>query len=205
MAYILIPAGGTRIIKEMIEEDDALEGFDTITLRRTIRAASAQAARQTIGLGDNASGYGNMFCIQRKATRAGCEKYECTFTFRGIMTSKPYKVRRRNYSEKQSASPALYPGQSTPVPLEGNQGLVGLTISYVATTLPSMTNSGTGQSPPVSVSTPNNLWSAIVSPIHTYPYGWVLDSRETDEIPGTEVALVTDNYIYYHRYKPGGG
>lgn len=215
MGYLLTTSNATpRVIKEQMDTDESLDGWDTAVIRRTVRADSAEQARGMIGLGaalgDVVSApHPYLVCVASRARERVCTFYETEHTFRGVFsTDKPYKVRITNNSERQSTQSGLYPGEITPVPLESNQGLISLVLMYPATTRPALDASGLAETPPTlpggAITPPDNIWDSITSPIHVYPYGWVLDSREVDEIPGTELGLVTDTYIYYQRYKPGG-
>lgn len=217
MALLLTTVSSSLgVIRQAIDEDDSVEGFDTLVMRRRIRAATARLARRSVNLSSNpptsgdAGNYSYMFCVQRRASFVVCGVYDCEFTYRGILdATKPYKIRGRCFSERQSASAANYPGYSA-VPVESNQGLIGITVNYVATTPPALTITGTNQTPPVSLTPPSpfvppsNIWTSIENPIHVFPYGWVLDAREFDDVPGSDVVLVTDQYVYYHHFKVGG-
>lgn len=209
MAHLLTASGSLSVLKELWEDEDDVEGFDTGVLRRTVRASSSAAARGLIAHSANppgsVGGFGAMYCVHRRARKVVCGLYETEHHFRGILNagSKPFKVQARGYSEKQSTSAGVYPGQGANVPLESNQGLVGITVHYPALTAPTLAISGSNASPPVSVTAPDNIWDSIANPIHTYPYGWVLDAREYENIPGSNIVLVTDQYVYYQRYKPG--
>jgi hypothetical protein len=208
MAKLLTTIGNGGVLREMYEDEDDLEGFDMGVLKRTVRATSTAQARGMINLGANppisVGAYNAMFCVHRRARKLVCNVYETEHTFRGIISlgNKPFKTRARGYIEKQSTEAGVYPGQTTGVPLESNQPLVGITVFYPALALPDLTQSGVNQVPPVSASAPTNIWSFITNPTHTYPFGWVLDAREYENIPGTSVVLVTDQYVFYHRFKP---
>jgi hypothetical protein len=183
-----------------------LEGFDTATERRFVFAASEEDAVSGIALGASLTGHTYMICVDRQAEPI-IEGffYEAVFSFKGFLdTDKPVKYIPRGYAERQSSNSAFYPGQATPVPLESNQPLVGVTAIWASTTVPSCDVSGTNVTPDWSPGVPANIWSTIANPIHVYPYGWVIDSREPDIIAGSTVCLVTDQYTYYQRYKPGG-
>lgn len=184
---------------------EVLEGFDTATERRFVFAASADNAKNAIALGASLTGYSSMPCVERHADPIiEGYLYEGIWSFKGFLGEKAAKYIPRGYAEKQSANPATYPGQSDGVPLESNQPLVGLTVIWASTTAPSSNVCGTNVTPAWSPGVPSNIWDSIANPIHTYPYGWVIDSRELEMIAGTTICLVTDQYTYYHRYKPGG-
>lgn len=210
MAHLLTTVSATLgLIKETVEEDEDAEGFDSLMLRRRIRASSTKAARQSVALGSKPTGYLNMYCVKRRAVPVVCGVYDAEFSFRGVLDGgKAYKIRGRSFSERQSAEEANYPGYSA-VPVESNQGLVGITINYLATAPPDLDEVGTNQTPPVNLTPPSfwvpptNIWTFIEEPIHVYPYGWVLDGRELELIPGSNVAAVTDQYVFYHHFKVG--
>lgn len=189
----------------VIKTKENLEGWDTATEARFVFASSAEAATSGKALGASLSGFTNMVCVDRAAEDL-IEGffYKVTFSYKGILNGgKPVKWIPRGYAEKQSTSGGLYPGQASPVPLESNQPLVGVTAIYLSTTVPSCDVCGTNVTPSWSPGVPDNIWDSLANPIHVYPYGWVLDTREPDIIPGTTVCLVTDQYVYYQHYKPG--
>ena len=132
--------------------------------------------------------------------------WKVTAPLKGISIDKPFKWIVRGQHEKQSVSQGLYPGIIAPVPLESNQGLIGVTCIWVSVgSVPSTDVVGTNITPDFNPGVPENIWSSLSNPVNVYPYGWVLDSREPDIIPGTDCCLVTDQYTYYQRYKPGNG
>lgn len=189
--------------EEDIRVQDHLESWDSGTMRLIVRAASAAVARTEVDLGDSLPGFANMVCIDRDAEVIVPGKvYMAIANFKGIASIKPAKYVPRTFADKQSTPSGLYPGQATMVPLDSFQPMVGMTVYWYSTTVPSMSVAGTNVTPAEAPSVPASVWSSIDNPVHTYPYGWVLDDRTIDRIAGTTLCFVTDAYSYYHRYKP---
>lgn len=184
---------------------DELESWDSGTRRMIVAASSTAAARDEVDLGDSLSGFSNMRCVRRDAEPIiPGQIYLGQWDYKGFSGTKEAKYIPRSFSEKQSASPANYL-DVTGVSLESNQPLVGVTILWFSTSIPSMTVAGTNVTPSYSPGVPSNIWASIANPIHVYPFGWVLDDRQIETIAGTTLCFVTDTYTYYQRYKPGGG
>jgi hypothetical protein len=209
MALVLTNTEIGHIFEDHWEESDTADAaWDTAVLHRVVRAESAQSARELLSLGSEpptGGPTGHMYLMERHARRLRWQVYEAEYHFKGFLNAKEnYRVRPRGWSEKQSMPLGLYPGQTTPVPLESAQHLLGITVTYAALTIPAVNDLGSNATPPVLSTAPTNIWSSIPNPIHTYPFGWVLDTREPEILPGKTICLVTDAYVYYHRYKPGG-
>jgi hypothetical protein len=194
---------GSKSAEILVQENN--DGWDTAT-ERLVSTGSTSSVRALRSLTDTLTGFANMYCMTRDArpiVEGLCA--EGLFSYKGFAGSRNYKYIPRGYSEKQAQNPAVYPGQTTPVPLESNQPLVGVTLLWFSTTIPSLDVCGTNVTPSFSPGVPTNVWTSLPNPLHVWPYGWVLETREPDIIPGTTCCFVKDEYIYYHRYKPGGG
>ena len=204
MPLLLTNAGANATLKSKIEEQDAIEGFDSLVWRRTVRAGSAQDARDLTALGDQPSGYSFMVCIDRQAAPVICGHiYEATHTFQGLLSvDKPYKVRIANRSEMTSWKSGVDGATRN----EGYFALIGVVINYAATIPPDVSDVSTA--PPTGLPDLGFIITPPTQPYpgttNVYPNGWVLDTREIDVIPGSTVCLVTENWVYRHPTKSGG-
>lgn len=182
---------------------EALESWDTGSRRRIVTASSEKNARETFAHGSSLPGYANVVCVDRDAEPiVPGQIYLAVAEYKGIASVKPAKFIPRTFADKQSSSGGYYPGQTTRVPFDSFQPMVGMTVYWFSTVLPNMNVAGTNITPDEAPSVPPSIWASIDNPVHTYPYGWVLDDRTIERIAGETLCLVTDVYSYYHRYKP---
>ena len=87
-----------------------------------------------------------------------------------------------------------------------NTAFVTVQDRYFTTTPPSTVQSGTVSTPPAAPEVPEDPWTGYTDPKRArHPYGWVLDSREIEELFNNGESglwLVTDNYGYYFASTP---
>lgn len=80
----------------------------------------------------------------------------------------------------------------------------------VTATLPNPNLIGTANTPPVAQpNVPSNRWASLADPVLVYPYGWVLEGMEIDELPRepsqSRPAIYFVHYTFAYRQpvKPG--
>lgn len=83
------------------------------------------------------------------------------------------------------------------------QAAVTVTDRYFTTEEPDMTVAGGPSTPPNAPEVPGNPWTSYSEPMRgQHPNGWVLDSREPDELfrnaSGGGLWAVTDTYGFYY-------
>lgn len=199
--YVGLWAGSKR----SIVVTDNLEGWDTGIEIQIVSAGTEALAKGSITVGGSPGEYGSMFymAVGAEAVVEG-HIYKVTAPLKGVSLDKPIKWEVNGYYEKQSQKLAVYPGQTTGVPVESNQALVGVTALWISIgSVPNCAVTGTNVTPTFSPGVPTNIWASIPNPIHVYPYGWIIETRKPDIIPGTAVCFVKDAYVYYQHYKPG--
>lgn len=189
--------------------NDSIEGWDTARETRLI-LGTEEESRAARDIGSTPSGHDHLFCVSRQPTpivNGRC--YQVEFSFKGLAGDKPVKWIPKGYSEHQHTQNGSYSYTDglgahaySGVPLDSNQGLVGITKVWISTTIPDMSVMGTQITPDYTPGVPDNFWVWLTNPTHVFPFRWVLETREFDIIPGTTTCIVTDNFVFYQHLKP---
>lgn len=183
------------------------DGWDEGRVKYLVRGWSSLDRIPYFEAGEQHARYPQMVAVDVDWSEIGNSEWEASVLYRGLMrlglTEKPYKRQIYNMTQTQSgnniASDAWSGGQKAEI----KQGLITVRDQYVATTRPSTSAIGGALTPPEAPTTPSNWWSFLTDAIYVYPPGWVLESREIDELIGSDTCFVVDTYVYYHAVKPG--
>lgn len=195
--------GITFISRKPNFEFDA-EGWDVSFPERVVRAPNAVQACAIAGFVSGARD-GNMICVRGRAHYAKAGYYEVTGEFKGIATTKPWKRVLRTFPDKVRGTITVVPPGGTPYAqeVEVNDNMVGVSVYQVVTNPPPLSWVGQNANPAGGSSYPQSRWTTIQNPLQSIPHGWVIDGIEAEELPGSTMALVRVDYVYYQRFKPG--
>jgi hypothetical protein len=129
---------------------------------------------------------------------------------KGWASTKDAKIKVSSTAETQSGENVYAPnggGGSILVPkVETHESAPTVSVTYLVENISSSGKTddvGTAQTPPVTVPVSASVWNSLSSFIYHWPNGWVLMGTDQDRIPGTSVALVTDQYKYIRQITPG--
>lgn len=206
MAYLL---GRGGIIHETPDLQTDMEGWDTLTITRLVNGVYNE--RQALAVagfqgGRVAPGYSLMYCMKTGAKRDKGLCWECRAEYKGIaLGGKGYKRTIRTFPDKTRGT-ITKTGIGGPYAqeIEVNESLVGVTVNYIMDGIPSTQRVSYNAEPPDgTVGVPTSRWTYITNPLETIPSGWVLDGMEAEQLPGTWLHFVREDYVYYPRYKPG--
>ena len=182
------------------------EGFDTVTWKEVVTAFSEKAAIERFTKGQQVSGYDYVYIVDVKAQEliCGAGAYSCTITARGLVGGKPYKYRFLTLPERNSYQSVIYAGYlSLPGAADVAEPRVGVNIKWISAGRPDMSIVGTQVTEPdVAPAVPAEIWDTITNPVRNIPKWWVLDSRNPEQLPGTELWMVDDVISYYQPLRP---
>lgn len=183
-------------------------GLDSFPEKGTFKGTEAELVTLldgSLAYGTPHGSFANMVIQDQKPVRLKTDLWEITLLYKGLISNKPAARKGRAYPNKHSGEFGA-PGQpTTPMPTEVSEPAVSLTFTYVSLTTPATEETGTAQTPPDPVTTPPYIWASLADPIYNYPNGWVLENRDFEDLVSSDITIVTDEYVYYHPLKPGGG
>ena len=194
-------SGGVLELPADQQESD--EGFDEAT--RTFITTNSNQVR----VGQAMTGYPSMKCVSVKRQRhpRTDTHWILTASYRGLLNGVKEPKIRWTSSGREISKEALingFPGGwSDPRRSQVLWPRQGCTISYVSLSVPNVpvpSQNGERQPHPQApfVYTPNVAGPASEF-VWQWPNGWVLLGLETDIIPGTTIAYVTENWVYNDR------
>lgn len=178
------------------------EGWDVRRLNRVVRAPSPDQALTIAGIFPGARN-GNLICLTGEARHTKAGYYECTGDFKGIATVKPWKRVLRTFPDKTRGIITINGSPPYAQEVEVNENMVGVSVYQVVNVPPPLSWVGRNAAPIGGASVPQTRWTTIQNPLLSVPYGWVIDGIECEELPGSSIALVRVDYVYYQRFKPG--
>jgi hypothetical protein len=183
-------------------EDD----WDVIIKKPVVAASSKAAALAQYDYGDAHEDHAEMVVAFARAKPLFCggNKWAMEVHYKGrLNSSRPYKFQIDSYAERNTYENVLLPGESVKVPADVSQPRLGITVRYVSVDRPNTALIGTNVVPPLTdVDAPDNVFSFSTDVIVAYPDGWVLENRGGPNIPGSEIWLVEDKYVYYQPWRP---
>jgi hypothetical protein len=194
-------SGGVLELPMDQQEND--EGWDEAT--RTFITTNPNQVR----VGQSMTGYPSMKCVSVKRQRhpRTDTHWNLTASYRGLLSGvKEPKIRWTSSGReisKESLINGFPGGWNDPRRSQVLWPRQGCTISYVSLSVPNVPiPQQTGETRPHPqapfVYTPN-VNGPVTDFVWQWPNGWVLLGMETDIIPGTTLAFVTENWVYNDR------
>ncbi|OAI55334.1 hypothetical protein AYO49_05650 [Verrucomicrobiaceae bacterium SCGC AG-212-N21] len=208
---VFITSGGTYEVEPDVvttPEDD----FDTIVSHVVRSAGSLTAVLAVYDKGNAHPDFSNMRVVDRNFHELVCGtgRYEGYVTYRGItINDHPFKFQIETYGERTTYDSIFSPSSPfVAAPHDVSQARLGLTVRYISTSRPDTDAVGTAVVPPNGPgggwNVPENVFDFYSDVILAYPDGWVLEHRSGPNIPGHEIWMVEDAYVYYQPWRPRG-
>ena len=181
------------------------DGWDTYVIHPVVEAADEASALEVYAKGDAAS-FGALYVseVQAKQLIYGVDSWRLQVTYKGLAQTRLVKWSTQGYAERSSYQLALAPGMGSPGPVDVSEPKVGVTARWISESDPDTSLVGTHVVPAFTPSLPDNVWGTIPDSdaVLNYPSGWVLEKRETENLPGSHIWLVTDYFVYYQVFHP---
>lgn len=129
--------------------------------------------------------------------------YKVDVTYKGLAMNHPVVVSYGAAAEQQSVDSAIIngvPRGKTSV----HENTPTATVRYIIESLSLAPTGqvGTSKVPPSAPAVAPTFWASLASPTYHYPNGWVLMGSNTTPLPGTTVAIVSDDYKYIRELTP---
>lgn len=125
---------------------------------------------------------------------------------KGLATNKDYVASCTAYGERVTGLYTGFPGVPVgPQKMNILMSRVGVTIRRWVTSKPDCTNVSKPETPPETFGLPLNPFGFLVDPTYNFPYGWVLEKRDGDQLPGSTRYLEVSYYSYYRYAEAGPG
>jgi hypothetical protein len=196
-------------------EDD----WDVLTIHPVVSAASLLAAHQlydkgaaynTHGIGH--SGFADMFVAEREFAELACGtgRFGGRVVYKGIAdTDRPVRFHIETHGERSTYDSVISPiSDPDAAPHDISQPRLAVTVKYLSSARPDESEIGTNVTPPTPPGgawvPPDNAFATSVDVILAYPAGWVLEKRSCPNVPGADVWMVEDHYVYYFDWRPNG-
>lgn len=180
------------------------DGWDVVTelrLAHTQNLVSTGDLRQPVGI------QGTFYLQEKRCVGfIGCYP-KMEYLSKGIHGSKDYTISGTGTAEIISGNFSGVPfAPSGSQPANVKVSRIGVQVRYVTRTRPDCSQVGKQIEPPEHFGISSYPFNVIVDPVYSVPAGWVLDNRKPDQLPGTGLFFVTDDYGYYFlRNVPAGG
>lgn len=148
----------------------------------------------------------NMFIVDRRPTDLGGGDFEIDVTWKGIASDKGYRRRSQVFGETSTGERILigasiqaegYPAYAEKLKID--QPVLSVETEYFTTTEPVLSEVKkpiSGTYTPTLPTPPTQIWSWIANPTYVYPSGWVLDSREPEQLLDKNLWRVIDRCIF---------
>ena len=129
--------------------------------------------------------------------------YVITVTYKGFAATQPAVLSYSTAAEQQQGENILTP-DGLFARVATSQNVPTVNVRYI---LPDINNSLTGSvgselEPPSPLSTPPSVWDFLTQFTYNWPNGWVLMGSNPTPLPGTTVALVSDDYQHIQAITP---
>jgi len=154
--------------------------------------------------GQTHSEHSGMFVYRTTPLDQGGGVYQIDVEWKGIIIDKGYRRKLKVFGETSSGENVTiavtgYPTFAKKIKVE--QPVLSVETTYHRTGAPSMSGvKQSGGTLPVGFpglpTPPAQVWTSIPDPTVVYPSGWILDDRDSQQLPGTDRYLVTDRHVY---------
>lgn len=129
--------------------------------------------------------------------------YRVEATFKGIAADKPVVVSYGASAEQQSAEDVAV-GFITYPKIVNHENAVTATARYVIEDLSQAPTDlvGSSQTPVNAPGVGDSFWISLADPVTHFPNGWVLMGSNSEPLPGTTVAFITDSFQFIRYQTP---
>ncbi len=196
------------LANEGISINRAESGFDSITLRYYGKTSEPKVyADLHFPTGSAVSGYSNMYVANVDIQQEGEQVWSFTVQAKGLLTTQAVKRTVTTKSQSYTTGPVTIPGGSAVAQAQGTYMNLSCVFNYVSLIPPDTDTRPQDAIAPAGSSLPtqpaNPFASLPTTPIYNYPYGWLRLGLSSDQIPGAEVYMITEEWEYVYEYMPG--
>lgn len=189
-----------------LEETPTLrdEGWDDLTIsyatKRPSLTAEELAALFPIG---TQLGTRKWWVVGSKPICLALGLWKAEVSFKGWGQNKPAKISAGAAAEQQSGENIGTP-DGTYARVSTQENTPTMRVSYLVEnyTLAPTDEVGRSKTPPDAVAVAASVWDALTDFTYHWPNGWVLMASAPDRLPGTSVALVSDDYKFIRAISP---
>jgi hypothetical protein len=187
-------------------------GFDTMTLKYYGNTTDpVNFAATNFAKGSSPLGYFNMFIngvnISREGTFSGGNQiYTFDVTATGLLNpTQPVKRTISSKVQTYTTGSVDIPGGLTNQPAQGLY--INLScVFYKVTNFPPNTATRPENAIPLGVlpTQPTNPFVSLpTTPIYNYPWGWIQDGLEIEQVNENPMYMVKQSWVYIYQYMPG--
>lgn len=176
-------------------------GFDT-AVRPYIQVGDGRRPTNSFEIGDSHPDINDMYVTGISYSYPKNSLIELDVSYKGIRVDKGIKQSARAYSNKYTTSTAFAGQPTAGLPTEISSPNLAVTESYCLEGSPDMTKIGKASTPSDAPTPPSNPFFGVVDGTFAFPDGWVLENRSYEQLAGTNIHYVTDEWVYYFTYHP---
>lgn len=159
------------------------------------------------------SGYPNMYVADVQMAQESDDVWLFTVQAKGLLGLQAVKRTISTKTQSFTTGPVNIPGIGAVAQGQGSYINLSCTFNYISYTLPALDVEPqnaivpAGASLPVAPANPFSTSPAAAnytaSPIYNYPYGWLREGIEVDNVNGAEVYMVKEEWVYKYQFMPG--
>jgi hypothetical protein len=159
------------------------------------------------------TGYTNMYVADVQMAQESADVWLFTVQAKGLLGLQAVKRTITTKTQSYTTGPVTIPGIGAVAQGQGSYINLSCTFNYISYTLPALDVEPQNAVVPAGASlpiAPANPFSTNISapnytasPIYNYPYGWLREGIEVDNVNGAEVYMVKEEWVYKYQFMPG--
>ena len=153
------------------------------------------------------TGYSNMYVADVQMAQESAAVWLFTVQAKGLLGLQAVKRTISTKTQTYSTGPVTIPGGGAVSQAQGSYINLSCTFHYVSATIPALDVEPQDAIVPAGASLPiapsNPFASLPTTPIYNYPYGWLREGIEVDNVNGAEIYMVREEWVYKYEYMPG--
>ncbi len=183
-------------------------GFNTLEARYYGSTSDPSAyADLWFPQGSPMTGYPNMYVADVQMAQESAAVWLFTVQAKGLIGLQAVKRTISTKTQSYTTGPVTIPGGGAVSQAQGTYLNLSCTFHYVSTTIPALDVEPQDAVVPAGASLPdapaNPFASLPTTPIYNYPYGWLRQGIEVDNVNGAEIYMVREEWEYKYQYMPG--
>ena len=151
--------------------------------------------------------YPNMYVNDVQMAQESAAVWTFTVQARGLLGLQAVKRTITTKQQSYTTGPVTIPGGGAVSQAQGTYTNLSCTFHYVSATLPALDVEPQDAVVPAGASLPsppaNPFASLPTTPIYNYPYGWLREGIDVDQVNGAEIYMVREEWVYKYQYMPG--
>lgn len=155
------------------------------------------------------SGYPNMYVADVQMAQESAAVWLFTVQAKGLLGLQAVKRTISSKQQSYTTGPITLPTAAAVSQAQGTYVNLSCTFNYVSFVPPALDVEPQNAIVPAGASLPDppaNPWADVMditTPIYNYPYGWLREGIEVDQVNGAEVYMVREEWVYKYQYMPG--